>query len=252
MSQPRQDKRPDPQPTEPIDHFREIYQTQADAYHRMISSEDVDGNILPALEKITLLEGKDILDLGSGTGRLSILLHETVRSIHALDIHFPMLEENRTQRAAVGESWEIIQGDMQDLPAAAGSYDIVIAGWAIGHLRFWFDTNWRDIIGRVVSEMARVTRPGGTLIILETLGTGFNSPTPPAPELAEYYYWLEAKNGFSRSEIQTDYLFIDIDQAVESTEFFFGKDLSRQIIEKKWRRLPEWTGIWAKKSESLG
>ena len=46
--------------------------------------------------------------------------------------------------------------------------------------------------------------------------------------------------------IPTDYKFDTVEQAVEYTEFFFGRELSDQIRKNRWARLPEWTGIWYK------
>jgi len=34
-----------------MDHFKHIYAHRAAAYHRLITPEDVDGNLLPALER---------------------------------------------------------------------------------------------------------------------------------------------------------------------------------------------------------
>ena len=56
-----------------MDHYTEIYQKQTDKYHRMISFEDVENNLLKTIRALVPLNGKNILDLGSGTGRLSQL-----------------------------------------------------------------------------------------------------------------------------------------------------------------------------------
>lgn len=57
-----------------MDHFKQIYSTRAAAYHKMIQAEDVDGNLLPAIARRVALAGKRVLDLGSGSGRLSLPL----------------------------------------------------------------------------------------------------------------------------------------------------------------------------------
>ena len=83
-------------------------------------------------------------------------------------------------------------------------------------------------------------------MILETLGTGFTAPTPPTKGLAEYYDKLENEWGFARQEIQTDYLFDSVEDAVQRTTFFFGTELAEKVTANNWRRLPEWTGLWSK------
>ena len=95
----------------------------------------------------------------------------------------------------------------------------------------------------------RVTKPGGILLVMETLGTGATEPKPPSAELSEYYQWLENKYGFQKKVISTDYQFETVEQAVEFTQFFFGDDLAARIRQKVWSRLPEFTGIWHKRRE---
>jgi len=95
--------------------------------------------------------------------------------------------------------------------------------------------------------MRRVTRPGGTLVITETLGTGTTSAGPPNQELAEYYAWLEREHGFTRECIETDYQFPDVETAVRGMQFFFGSELAARIQQHGWTRVPEWTGIWHKR-----
>jgi ubiquinone/menaquinone biosynthesis C-methylase UbiE len=212
----------------------------------MISAEDVDGNLVPAIERIADLDGKRVLDLGTGTGRIPLLLHDRAAQLVGLDLYASMLRENVVQRRGRGGSWGLVQGDMSALPFPEGWADVLIAGWAIGHLRSWFEGDWRARIGGVLDEMHRVVQPGGALIILETLTTGSLTPAPPTRELAEYYAWLEDRWGFERQEIQSDYRFPSVEAAAEHTEFFFGAELASSIRENGWARLPEWTGVWGK------
>lgn len=230
-----------------MDHFIQIYQTQADAYHRVIAAEDTDGNLLPALQNITGLRGARILDLGTGTGRLPLLLHKLAAKIIALDLHWDMLREHRNQRHLQAGDWPLIAGDMRALPIPAATFDIVMAGWAIGHFTDWYAQDRQTQIGQVLDEMHRVVVPGGAIIILETLTTGSLTPAPPSPGLAAYYAWLENEWGFTRQEIRTDYQFASVEEAIAHTEFFFGSALSESIRANQWARLPEWTGVWGKR-----
>lgn len=230
-----------------MDHFTAIYSGRAAAYHRMIAAEDADGNLLRALEAVTPLRGKRVLDLGTGTGRLPLLLDNLAGQVVGLDLHWAMLQENARQRALAGGGWALTQADMRQLPIAAGCADVVCAGWAIGHLRGWHPGDWQAHIGLVLNAMHRAAAPGGALIILETLTTGSLTPAPPTPGLAEYYAWLEQAWGFSRQTIRTDYGFESVEAAVAATEFFFGPDLAQSIRAHGWARLPEWTGVWGKR-----
>jgi ubiquinone/menaquinone biosynthesis C-methylase UbiE len=229
-----------------MDHYINIYTNHADIYHRMIAAEDVDGNLLSALSKVTPFEGKHILDLGSGSGRLPLLLHKTAGQIVALDLHWGMLNEQQTQRDRNHGYWGLLQGDLRVLPLPENYFDIITAGWAIGHFQDWYPEDWQSQVDRAVHEMVRVVKPGGVLIIIETLTTGSTVPAAPTDGLAKYYDRLESRWGFTRVEIPTDYLFHDLDEAVELADFFFGEELAQKVRENNWVRLPEWTGIWGK------
>ena len=230
-----------------MDHFRHIYNYQAANYHRMIVPEDREGNLLPALQRVTELAGKRILDLGTGTGRLPLLLHNLAAQVIGLDLHGAMLVENQQQREREEGRWELAQGDMRALPFPTGWADVVTAGWAIGHLRGWYADNWQPQMGRILREMERVATPGGALIIIETLTTGSLTPAPPTPGLAEYYAWLEGDRGFTRQTIRTDYQFASVEEAVSRTQFFFGAELAAEIRRQGGARLPEWTGVWGRR-----
>lgn len=227
-----------------MDHFKTIYARQAAEYHRMIAAEDVDGNLPAAIRSLAPLDGKRLLDLGSGTGRLALLFGPQAGELLALDLSLAMLRHNQAQRSAAGGRWSLVQGDMRRLPVPDGWAEVTFAGWAIGHMRSWFASGWQTHIGQALAEMQRVTAAGGHLFVIETLGTGSLSAAPPVPELGEYYAWLENEWGFERYAIRTDYQFGSVEEAVRHTEFFFGPGLGAQIRERGWARLPEWTGVW--------
>lgn len=229
-----------------MDHFERIYASRAADYHRLIAAEDVDGQLLPAIERVASLAGRRILDLGTGTGRLPLLIGDRAECMIGIDVHLTMLQENRAQRDRSGGDWRLAQGDMRAAPLPSAWADVVTAGWTIGHLCGWFPSDWRVQIGRVLREMQRIARPGGALIVIETLTTGSLAPAPPTPRLAEYYAWLESEWGFARQTIRTDYQFESVEDAVAVMEFFFGPEIATKIRENDWARTPEWTGVWSR------
>ncbi len=235
-----------------MDSFQQIYAHQAEAYHRMIAREDADGRLLDALRAVCPFYGRRVLDIGTGTGRIPILLQGIDAMILGIDLARDMLVQNGLQREHCAGAWSLAQADMRYLPAPDGWAEVVTAGWAIGHFTGWYPGTWRDEIAAVLGEMERVACRGGTLIIMETLSTGAAQPAPPNPQLAAYYHMLEEDWGYQRDTISTDYLFSSVDEAVERTEFFFGAELSAKIRANGWAHLPEWTGIWSKQRSENG
>jgi len=220
------------------DHFQTIYSQQADRYDRLVRAEDTEGNVPRALAAVAPGEGLVVVDVGTGTGRMARLLAPRAELIVGLDLHGPML---RQQHDPVGP---LVQADHQALPVRSAIADLTVAGWAIGHVREWEAERWQLAAGQAIAEMARVTRAGGVIAVLETLGTGSTTPAPPSTGLAEYYAWLENVRGFERQEISTDYAFASVDEAVATLGFFFGPALAERIRANGWSRVPEWTGVW--------
>lgn len=240
-----------------MDHFRNVYTNKAAAYHELIAAEDADGNLRKALERAAPFAGARVLDLGSGSGRIPLLLRGLDCTIVASDLHYAMLVEQRKQmqdaslRASASErsnpqvNWHILQADGRATPFASGWADVVTAGWAFGHLVGWYPDAWQQHASRAIAEMRRTAKPGGTLIIMETLGTGVLEPGPPNDALASYYAWLENEHGFVRTTVATDYDFGSIDRAVELCSFFFGEEMAERVRANGWSRVPEFTGVWS-------
>jgi ubiquinone/menaquinone biosynthesis C-methylase UbiE len=222
--------------------FKTIYNSEGVRYDLLVSREDYQGNILKALAEIRPLSNLDAIELGAGTGRLTRLLAPLVRQILVTDISPHMLSAAR-QRQTDGRCLFSV-ADNGCLPAPAGSADLTIAGWSLGHLTGWHPDDWPQRVDQVVGEMKRLLRPNGTAIILETLGTGREDPQPPTQALADYYNRLENLHRFQPMWVRTDYRFQSVAEAARLTRFFFGDELANRISNDKITVLPECTGIW--------
>lgn len=216
--------------------FRAIYQRQATDYDLMVSREDYQGNLLPALQSICTLDGVDVIELGAGTGRLTAL----IAPLCALDASEHMLGVLRRKLPQVSA----LAADNRALPLASAVADVTVAGWSFGHSVGWYPDDWRIQIQRAIDEMLRLLRPGGTAIILETLGTGSETPAPPTAGLAAYYSFLENDLGFKSSWLRTDYRFQSPAEGQRLLRFFFGDALADRITAEQLTILPECTGIW--------
>ena len=218
------------------DEQARIYQTQAELYDELIGAEDADGALQLELAHHAKLEGADVVDVGAGTGRISRLLADKV------DRAAPMLAVAQRHLEKVGVPFSVHEADAQQLPLPDASFDLAVAGWVFGHFRHWMPDGWRGEVARAVAEMRRVVRPGGTLVVIETLGTGHEQPRKHAG-LDEYFAEL-ATLGFSQRWIRTDYQFSSVAEAVRICGAFFGAELIATIEQQRWARVPECTAVF--------
>jgi ubiquinone/menaquinone biosynthesis C-methylase UbiE len=227
------------------EHFQNIYATRAADYDAMVSREDVDNNLLPALMRAGLSENSRVVEFGAGTGRLTRLIAPLASELEAFEASAHMIQHARLIPARRRLSLRV--ADNTRLPLPSRWADVAIEGWSFGHTTGWYPDRWRDEAGAALDEMRRVTRPGGAMILLETLGTGSEDPAPPNDALADFYAWLENDKGFIREAVRTDYQFESVDEADRLTRFFFGDDLADRIRRENITRLPENTGIWSRR-----
>lgn len=222
---------------------KEIYHRHADQYQLLVSCEDYQGNILRALNQIRPLAGLDVVELGAGTGRLTWLLAPMVKSIQAFDISQPMLEVAIARLRKSGlHHWRMAVADHRHLPLSDHMADLAISGWSLCYTVVWYEATWREELSRSLAEMRRLLRPGGTIILLETLGTGYATPQPP--EALAAYYALLGEQGFSSTWIRTDYRFESLAEAEALTRFFFDEELAERVVNENLVILPECTGLW--------
>jgi len=222
---------------------RKIYQKEGDRYEALISREDYQGNIQKAIDEIINVDGLDVIDLGAGTGRLTLLLASRAQSIHAFDVSEEMLRVCRERLRASGLSnWQVDAADHRHLPVEDHSADLVVSGWSVSYLAVWNQENGLAELDKWLAEMKRVLRKAGTIILLESLGTGNEEPIR-LEHVESTYQWLD-DHGFQNKWIRTDYQFESVQEAADLAGFFFGEAMTAQILEKQSRILPECTGIF--------
>jgi ubiquinone/menaquinone biosynthesis C-methylase UbiE len=225
------------------DQQRKIYQSEGDRYEALISREDYRGNIPRAIDEILRVDGLDVLDLGAGTGRLTLLLAPRAKSIRAFDLSAEMLRVCRERLIKSGLSnWQVDVADHRQLPVQDQSVDLVVSGWSVSYLAVWNPEQGQAELDKWLVEMKRVVRGGGTILLFESLGTGNESPTR-LEHVEATYRWLDA-NGFENKWIRTDYKFDSLEEAIELSRFFFGDELGDKVEQNHWVVLPECTGVW--------
>ena len=217
-----------------------VYQHQADLYQQLVDCEDYQGNLLPALQSIFALEGKDILESGAGTGRLTALLAPKARSIYAFDRSAHMLQMAKLRIGTLGDKRVYLGlADHQHLPVAQAQADLFISGWSVCYVFLEAGSEWRGGLTRTLANFQACLRPGGKLILIETMGTGFEEPQR-LPLLQPYLDYLE-EHGFQMKWVRTDYRFDSLEQARRRIPFFFGEEMLEKM---QGNILPEYTGLW--------
>jgi len=230
------------------DQQRRIYQSDAERYEALISREDHQGNIPHALDEIISVAGLDVVDLGAGTGRLTVMLAPQARSISSFDISDHMLDVTRARLKILGLNNRRVEvADHRSVPLSDDSVDLVVSGWSVSYLAVWNPDSWRAELEKWLGEMERILRPGGHIVLFESLGTGNESPIQLS-HLGTFYTWLD-EIGFQNKWIRTDYRFESLDEAVELSGFFFGVEMEYKVRERGSLILPECTGVWWKKIE---
>ena len=115
-------------------------------------------------------DGDEVLDIGAGPGRFSIAAIERGARVVVADLNEAMLEASRERIAAAGAEHGVIArttADVTDLSAFDdGRFDVTMCfGGPISYAA--------DRAADAVTELARVTRPGGTLLlsVMSTIGS---------------------------------------------------------------------------------
>jgi SAM-dependent methyltransferase len=101
------------------------------------------------------------LDVGSGIGALALALAPFVSEVVGVELDAARVERARELAAGV-ENVVFAVGDGRRLEFADGSFDLA------GTLRTLHHTDRPEL---VVAELARVTRPGGTVLVVDQLGS---------------------------------------------------------------------------------
>ncbi len=129
-------------------------------HHTPSGLEKVTAAVLAA---VSPQPGDQVVDLGCGTGQLSLPLAERGARVLAIDVSAAMvgrLQANARERAIGNVEGLVIPIENLSLPA--GSVDLVVTSYALHHLR---DADK----SRVVSAAYQWLRPGGTLVVADMM-----------------------------------------------------------------------------------
>lgn len=136
--------------------------TQYDSLNRVISF-GIDRSWRKKVEKLVAAnKPKKIIDLATGTGDLAIQLsHFSDAEIVGLDISNGMLEVGRKKIAEKKLSGQIkmVLGDSEKIPFSDAYFDAATVAFGVRNF---------ENLEKGLSEILRVLKPGGVLVVLET------------------------------------------------------------------------------------
>ncbi len=122
------------------------------------------------------------LDIGCGTGRLLAFLHDAWPGMKwtGLDLSAPYLAE---ARRLIGRTARVklTEGAAEKLPFDAESLDVVVSSFLMHELP-------PDVRAATLGEMARVTRPGGLVVIVDSIQKGDQPSWDGLLDLFPHYF----------------------------------------------------------------
>jgi ubiquinone/menaquinone biosynthesis C-methylase UbiE len=104
-----------------------------------------------------------VLDVGAGTGLLTLALASAVEGVWALDVSDSMCDYLKAESARLGlEHVDVIRANATSVPLPSASVDLVVSNYCFHHLR---DSD-KDL---ALAELRRVLRPGGRLVFADMM-----------------------------------------------------------------------------------
>ena len=101
-----------------------------------------------------------VVDIGCGTGSLSVLLAELGYRVTGIDVSAAMIDAANSKADAAGVSVDFRLGDGAQPPLPAGTFDVALSR----HVLWMFDDP-----GPVLAGWVRLLTPRGSLVLIEGL-----------------------------------------------------------------------------------
>jgi SAM-dependent methyltransferase len=164
---------------------------------------DRDHGIETAMREVADWTGREVLDLGCGTGFHLPRFAETASQVYGVEPH-PGLLRLASRRTRSLDNVSLLAGTAQAVPLPDASVDVVHARWA-----YFFGPGCEPGL----REIARVVRRGGAAFVIDndatrsTFGRWFRRGYPTIDPAAVERFW--ASSGWTRVPLDIDWHFDD-------------------------------------------
>jgi ubiquinone/menaquinone biosynthesis C-methylase UbiE len=133
-------------------------ESMARQQEKLAATQDMVAQRQTMLNELNLKEGERVLDVGSGNGIFAREMLEVVGEsghVCGIDSSDPMV----SMATALCPRGQFLQSDATDLPVDDSSFDVVTASQLLCFV---------SAVDKLLSEMFRVLKPGGRLVILDS------------------------------------------------------------------------------------
>ena len=185
---------------------------------------DPDGRLESAICAVADWTGRDVLDLGCGTGFHLPRFAATAGSVTGVEPHPDLvaLARRRTRRLP---NVTVLQGTAQSVPLPDASADVVHARWA-----YFFGPGCEPGL----AELDRVVRRGGTAFVIDndatrsTFGGWFRRGYPEVDPDAVERFW--STRGWTRTPVDIRWSFSSRADLESVVRIEFTRDVAEEVL----------------------
>ena len=148
----------------PIEHprgspayFREVDSLIFHPRYMRLTVSDDDSRPFSRYVDFDSLQGRDVLEVGCGSGIAVQLFAEAGANVTAVDLTPWAVETTRSRLEAFHLPGTVLEADAEQLPFAEASFDVVFSWGVIHHT---------TDMQQALLELVRVLRPGGALVLM--------------------------------------------------------------------------------------
>jgi len=144
-----------------VDRFSNLDTGQVSTIDAKISLE-----LITEAAKRIVPNAKDVLDVGCGAGNYTLMMLSKLQNLNCtlIDLSKPMLEKAFERVSEkTDKKISILQGDIREIELPENSFDIILAGAVLHHLRD--DKDWEATF----SKLYKLLRPNGCLMISDLI-----------------------------------------------------------------------------------